>query len=260
MPASFPRLPRGVFVHCALVAALASSSLADTPLNDVQAAASEWARLRSETSRLETEWVAEREVLAASISGLSVQANQLEIERDTLLAQSKTARDEIAQMTADNVALAARIDRAGVNVDALARRLLALRPALPPRLSAALDLPFRSLAGEGLAAAERMRHTMTILNRCNQFNQTFVLSEEILTVTPGSEPRLLEVLYWGLAQACALDRSGGETFMGRPVNGAWTWEPAPDFAGQAARLIDIHQDTIEPAFVMLPAQIMGGDQ
>lgn len=243
---------------CILTASFPSTTTADTPLNDVQQAASQWAKLRSETSRLEKTWESERELLNASISGLSVHADQLAATRDTLAARTATAREEIEELTAANLATARRIDEAGERIAALAEKLIALRPALPPRLSAALELPYRSIASAEIAPADRMRHTMAILNRCNQFNQTFVLSEEILPVTPGGEPRLLEVIYWGLAQGCALDRSDGEAFVGRAIDGVWTWQPQPDLVGEITRLIDIHQDKISPAFVTIPAQVTEG--
>ena len=258
--ASRPRLTVGALIFCSILGPLIVPASADTPLNDVQAAASQWAKLRAETSRLEKDWDSEKEILRASTTGLSGQADQLAAERDTLTAQTAAGRAEIEALTAANLTTAQRIEAAGQRISELARHLIALRPALPPRLSAALELPFRSLASPDLAPAERMRHTMAILNRCNQFNQTFVLSEEILPVTPGGEPRLLEVIYWGLAQGCALDRSGNEAFVGRAVNGVWTWEPHPDLTAEIAELIDIHQDKEAPVFVTIPAQIMGGEK
>lgn len=255
-----PRVTRGGPAWCFLTLATLSTAIASTPLSDVQTAAAEWARLRAETTRLEKEWTSEKEVLRASTQGLEVRAGQLQAERDTLLADSAKARAEIAAKTAENTHTAERITEADQRIRQLATKLLALRPALPPRLSSALDLPYRSLAGTDVPPAERMKTAMAILNRCNQFNQTFVLSEEILPVTPGGEPRLLEIIYWGLAQACALDRAGGEAFVGRPVNGQWTWQPQPGLADEAARLIAIHQDKAAPDFVALPVQTKGGAQ
>ncbi len=260
MPELLPRLLRGGLVMSSLLASVVGSSFADTPLNDVQTAASTWARLRAETSRLEKDWAAEKAVLDASISGLNLQAEQLAAERDVLTARTASAREEIATKTAANLATAADIEAAGARIGKLAAQLVALRPALPPRLSAALELPYRSVAAPDLAVAERFRHAMTILNRCNQFNQSFVLAEEILPVAPGTEPRLLEIVYWGLAQAAALDRAHDQAFVGRPVDGVWTWQEQDGLAGDVAELLDVYQDKAPPAFVTLPAQITGGQR
>lgn len=242
-----------------LFAALLATGLAQaTPLNQVQTAAAEWAELRSETTRLETDWVTERALLQASITNLNLQADQLELERDTLVAETAKDRQELDDLTAANQLRAEQLAAASARIESLATELNAMRPALPPRLSAALDLPFRSIQSPDLSPADRMRHTMAILNRAQQFDRTFVLAEEVLTVAPGAEPRLLEVVYFGLAQACALDRSAGEAFMGRPIDGEWRWELVPGLEDDAARLIAVRADDIPPEFVNLPTQITGG--
>lgn len=256
-------LPRALSESLPLVGMAALSltlPASATPLNDVQAAAAEWARIRSETSRLETDWAAERQVLDASISGLRIQAEQAELEHEALVAESTKQRDEIAELTERNQINATKIEQTVDRVAALSAALIDLRPALPPRLSSALDLPYRSITIADLNPADRMRHTMAILNRCQQFDQTFVFAEEVLSVTPGEEERLLEVVYWGLAQACALDRSAGQAFIGRPIDGQWTWVAAPGLEDAAAQLIAVRQDQAPPDFVELPFQITGGEQ
>jgi len=229
-----------------------------TPLNDVQEAASEWARLRSETTRLETDWLAEKALLEASIGNLESRADSLDLEHEALIADAAKAQQEVDDLTAANQQRAADLEVASDRIAALAQELAALRPALPPRLSAALDLPFRTIANPDLSPADRMRHTMVILNRCQQFDQTFVMAEEVMAMTEGEEPRLLEVVYFGLAQACALDRSAEEAFIGRPVDGIWQWELVPGLAAEAAKLIAVRNDDIPPEFVELPIKVTGG--
>lgn len=240
--------------------AVSASIASATPLNDVQEAAAEWARLRSETTRLETDWLAERALLDASIGNLEAQADQLELEKEAFIAEAAKATQAVADLTAENQQRAADLQATTNRIAELAVQLAALRPALPPRLSAALDLPFRTIANPDLSPADRMRHTMAILNRCQQFDQTLVLTEEVLAITDGEEPRLLEVVYFGLAQACALDRSAEEAFIGRPVNGVWSWENVPGLAAEAAKLIAVRSDDIPPEFVELPLQITGGEE
>ncbi|MGY8739232.1 MAG: DUF3450 family protein [bacterium] len=260
MPFKLPSTYSGGLIKIVFASISLSLTAFASPLNDIQESAAEWSRIRSETSRLETDWSTEREVLDASISGLNIQADQLELENRALVAESTKHSDEIARLTARNQGNEARIDETVDRLTLLSAELIALRPALPPRLSAALDLPYRSIAGSDLKPADRMRHTMAILNRCQQFNQTFVLTEEIIPVESGGEDRLLEVVYWGLAQACALDRSASEAFIGRPIDGQWTWVPAPRLVEAATKLIDVRQDDVPPDFVSLPFQITGGEK
>ncbi|GAB5558365.1 MAG: hypothetical protein SynsKO_00120 [Synoicihabitans sp.] len=258
MRSPLPSAPSGVLTKLGLLSICASLTATATPLNDLQQAAAEWSRIRSETSRIEADWRSEREVLEASISGLEVRAEQLELEQQALAAESTKNRDVIARLTARNQADAARIDETVQRVEQLSQKLVELRPALPPRLSSALEVPYRTITESELQPADRMRHTMAILNRCQQFDRTFVMSEEILEMSAGAEPRLVEVVYWGLSQACALDRSANEAFIGRPVNGRWTWEAAPGFEAAAAKLLAVRADEAPPEFITLPFKMTGG--
>lgn len=234
--------------------------LAATSLDDVQNAAAEWARLRSETTRLETDWASERTLLEASIENLTLEADQLERERNADIAENRTNQETLTRLTADNAARTEAITTATAQLDQLTRDLQALRPALPPRLSSALDLAYRSLGTPDIPPADRLRHAVAILNRCQEFDQAFVLAEEALPLAPGQEPRLLEILYLGLAQACALDRTADEAYLGRPVDGTWQWTQVSGLAAEASRLIAVRRDELPPEFVSLPLQITGGDQ
>ena len=254
----FLRLARSQPFSGLLLFALFCSNSPATPLADVQTAATTWANLRSELTRLENDWTTEKEVLTASIAGLSQRAELMALEQETLLASTAKDRREIAELRTDNEARTQALSSANDRLVAVTAQLIALRPALPPRLSTALDLPYRSLAAAEIATGERAQHVMAILNRCNQFNQAFVFAEEIIPTQPGAEPQLLEVIYLGLAQACAIDRAANEAYVGRPVDGKWTWTPQTGLAGEVSNLIAIYQDRTEPVFVAVPMQVTGG--
>jgi hypothetical protein len=224
----------------------------------VQDSASKWAQLRTETNRLQTEGATDRSLLEATLINLTLQADELELQKQAEQAEAAKARQIVDDLVAANLKRQEDLETATNRVAKLSRELIALRSALPPRLSSALELPFLTIADPELIPADRMRHTMAILNRCQQFDQTYVFAEEVVTVTPGSEPRLLEVVYFGLAQACALDRSASKAYIGRPVDGTWQWENVPGLAAQAERLLEVREDIVPPEFVELPFQITGG--
>ena len=232
--------------------------LGDTPLQELQSSAKTWADLRSEMTRLESDWDSEKNVLTASISGLTQKAEQMALAQEALEAETAKDRREINELRDQNDAVAESLKQANTRMRGVAQKLLALRPALPPRLATALELPYKSLNSPELADGERAQHVMTILNRCNQFNQAFVLAEEIIPTSPGAEPQLLEIIYLGLAQACAIDRAANKAYVGRPVDGQWTWTAEPDLAAEIANMIAIYQDRAEPTFITVPMQVTGG--
>lgn len=137
----------------------------------------------------------------------------------------------------------------------MSARLTKLRPSLPPRLSSALEMSYRSLAAPALPAAERMQLNMTIINRCTQFNRSITSEEEVVDVGGDGNARLMDVLYWGLSHGYALDRTSGSAWLGFPGPQGWRWESHPEAAQSVAKLIAIYHDKADPEFVAVPAKV-----
>ena len=238
-----------------LAAAVAPLRAEPDPVEALEKAAGDWVKARAEAARLETEWRQQQPLLESMASGFVERATTLEGRRDFLLAKTARDREEIAGLQAANKASAEGIAATEAEFKVMTGRLLGLRPSLPPRLSAALELPYKSLADAGLTLGERAQLVMTVLNRCTQFNRTITCEEELLTLEPGREARLLEVIYWGLSHAYALDRHAGQVWFGSPGTQGWRWEPMADGAGQVAALIEVYRSRAEPRFVEVPARL-----
>ncbi len=244
-----------------LVPALARLPAAETlsPLA-VEQVASEWVKVRAETVRLETEWENERDLLASTVEGLKQRAAKLEDARDHLRAQTADERAELAALQEKKNAGSAEIVTARARLNALGERLRALRPKLPPRLAEALEFSFRSLEDPELGESERMQLTMTILNRCGQFNAAVTSGEEVLQPEGEAAPRALETIYWGLSHGYALDRASRSAWIGRPEATRWTWTAQPDAFAPAAKLVEIYNDRLDPELVVVPARVVGNPQ
>ena len=226
-----------------------------TPLETVEKSAGEWLKVRAESSRLETEWNTQRQLLDSIVHGLDERAQSLEVKRDYLRAKTAKDRDDLAKLATANQATSAGLRTVEEQLGALGPQLLQLRSALPPRLSTALELSYKSLAAPDLGLSQRMQLTMTILNRCQQFNRSIVCEEEVLQ--PGGEgpERQLEVIYWGLSHGYALDRPTGQVWFGSPGPERWQWEPLPDAAAQVAKLMAIYRGKAEPEFIEVPVRL-----
>jgi hypothetical protein len=238
-----------------LVLVLAHGAETETdPLGPSGKAASDWIKTRLETTRLEEAWTTERPLLETTINSLTERAQSLEEKRDLLTAATAKDREEIGTMEAKRKAASDDLHAAESRLQALVGKLVELRPSLPPRLSEALELPYRSLAGQGLGTGERMQLAMTILNRCAQFNRTVTYGDEVLTIDgePGGA-RSLEVIYWGLSYGYALDRAAGKAWLGTPGPHGWRWEPGQDSVQPVERLMAIYNDKADPDFVPVTA-------
>lgn len=241
-----------VQVGCAaLTLALAGAE----PIEQVQRASVEWARVRDETARLQAEWIAQRESLEAVLAALKSRRKELAVHRDSL--QAAVDQDSLQFATTERRANEARqhLGQVAARLAELVAVLQATRPYLPPRVSAGLELPFRSISDPKLGPAERMQHVMTILNRCAAFNAALTVTEEELALEHDGAARLLEVVYVGLSHGYALDRAHERAYLGRPSSTGWTWIAQHDATTAVARIIDVHREQSDPVFEFLPVQI-----
>ncbi len=226
---------------------------ASDPLGPGEKAASDWIKTRLETARVESAWASERPLLESTINGLKERAQTLEEKSDLLKATTAKDREEIATLQGKNKAAGDDLQGAETRLQALVGKLVDLRPALPPRLSEALELPYRSLANPGPGAGERMQLAMTILNRCALFNRTVTCGDEVLTIDGEQGAKSLEVIYWGLSHGYALDRAAGKAWHGVPGPRGWQWEPKPDAVRPVEKLMAVYNDKADPDFVAVPA-------
>jgi hypothetical protein len=225
------------------------------PLLSGENAASEWIKTRLETTRIRGEWTADRPILVATIAGLKERAQSLEEKRDLLKAKTAKDREDTESLEAKNKAASEDLSGVETRLQALVGQLTALRPSLPPRLSEALEMSYRSLGNTHQAAGERMQLAMTILNRCALFNRTVTCGEEVLAIEGEPGEKSLEVIYWGLSHGYALDSAAGKAWYGSPGPRGWQWAQAADATRSVARLIAIYNDRADPDFVVVPASL-----
>jgi len=235
-----------------LAAAFGADSAAD-PLAPGEKAASDWIKSRLETSRIEGAWVSEKPLLESTINGLKERAQSLEEKSDLLKASTAKDREEFETLQAKDKAAGDDLHAADARIKALVAKLVEMRPSLPPRLSEALELPYRSLANAGLAQGERMQLAMTVLNRCALFNRTVTCGDEVLTISGEQGAKSLEVIYWGLSHAYALDRAAGKAWYGAPGARGWQWDPSPAAVRPVVNLMAVYNDKADPDFVAVPA-------
>ncbi len=224
-------------------------------LDTVEKSAADWLKVRAETSRLETDWSTQRPLLESMARGLAERAQSLESRRDLLMAKTAKDREEQAQAEAANALVTETLKNTEAQLQVLTKSLLELRRRLPPRLSSALEVSFKSLKAPELTVGERMHLAVTVLNRCLQFNRGVTVEDEILTFDGTSGAKEAEVVYWGLSNAYALDRPAGKVWLGVPATEGWRWEPMSDGVEKVEKLIAIYRGKAEPEFVQIPARI-----
>jgi len=238
----------------ALVAAPSICPAAET-LETVTKSADEWVKMRVEATRVDTAWQEERTLVESMVAALNENAAAEEEKRE--LVKNRTAREraELEGLRAKIETEAADLRTFETRLGDLTAKLIALRPALPPRLSDALDMSYRSLENTELPPGERMQLAMNVLNRCTQFDRTITLGEDVVSPESGSPAKSLEVIYWGLSHGYAVDRAARTAWLGAPAGGEWRWEPKPDAFKSVMQLIAIANDKADPELINVPATV-----
>ena len=248
--------PRPVFGLLLLTVCLAAvPAHAADPIKEVGQTASEWVKTRAETVRLETAWTQNRVLLASTITGLKDRADRLQDKRDHLLSTTTEERAEQASLAAKLTESQASLHLTEARLTTLTEKVLRLRPQLPPRLSDALEMSYRSLAATEPSPGERMQLIMTVLNRCAQFNLSITQGDETLTLPGEPGPKSVDVIYWGLSHGYALDRTANKAWLGTPAATGWHWEPLADAAPAVTALFAIRRDEADPRLVQVPARL-----
>jgi hypothetical protein len=249
-----PLFQRAFAVLCVGLFVSPAASAAET-LETVEKSAGEWVKLRVETTRIETDWRAERGLMESMVAALEQRAAAMEEKRDLAKAKTAREREELEAMRAKNLAAHQDLQAAEARLKELNKNLAALRPSFPPRLSEALDLAFRSIADPALPVAERMQLTTTILNRCVQFNRLVSTGEDVLTLEGEPGAKSFEAIYWGLSHGYAIDRAARKAWLGAPEGGVWKWQPRPEAFDAVTKLIAVAGDKADPDFATVPARV-----
>lgn len=223
------------------------------PIDTLAKLSADWVKLRAETARIETDWANQRELLNSTVKAFEERARDLEAK--LALLKSKTAKDrgDLEEQEIENRRLAGQLQKLESHLNSFSEQLAKLRRRLPPKLSQALELPLLSLADPKLPGSERMAHTMTVLNRCVQFNRSISFGEEIVAAPGEDKPKLLQTVYWGLSHGYAYDKTAHKAWFGAPGPEGWQWTACHESESAVGDLIASFDEKAEPHYVPVPA-------
>jgi hypothetical protein len=247
-------ISRAVVAAAAVLYAGVAGGAPSNPVDTLAKLSLEWVTIRAETARIETEWASQRELLSSTVTVFEDRARDAEAQRDLLKARTAKDRADLEAQEIENRRLAGELGALENHLVEVRERLTVLRPRLPPKLSQALELPLLSLADPNLPAAERMAHTMTVLNRCVQFNRTITFGEEIVAAPGATSPKLMQTVYWGLSHGYAYDKAARQSWFGAPAADGWQWTACHESESAIRELIETFDEKAEPKYVPVPAR------
>lgn len=234
---------------------------APSPTETLRATMGEWIDTMRKVQAEEDNWTRDQEVLGNYREGLETEIADLK-ERIEAAKNRKDGADK------ESLELSATRDQFATAREALVseiRRLEGLFNTtlgiIPPPLraeprvgqmieefEAAAALP-EDKAEEGIS--KRLLTLVNLVTEVEKFQQTVVVRPELHRDAQDREFNM-QVVYFGLSAAYAVNQDSTFAIVGRPTAEGWQYEPRPDLANDIQSMLAAILGDAEPAFTNLP--------
>ncbi len=223
------------------------SLAADTTAHQIDDLTRQWLQTEQQTTRLITRWQEEKPLAEQRLELLRAEKEQLTNmleRRDQKGDEVDQKREELLQQQSELEA-----EQAGTEalISALAARLDAFKPMLPPPLQSTWD----SAAGED--SSNQLRLQLARLSSLKEFNERVTLHSMRLTPDEATDSVLVRQVYLGASQAWFSSADGTYTGTGSVEDGQWVWRFRDDIDSDAVlRAIAVAEKQVPAAIVPLP--------
>lgn len=227
---------------------LAAQSSAGLTTDRMDQLTRQWLDTERQATHLSSDWQQQKPLLEQRIGLLQAEQQQLQ----GLLQQNNDSSDDVEQQRNQLLAQQAQLETQQASTSAaltsLQARLDTLYPLLPPPLQEGWQ------SAQQTNSSETLRLQLARLTRLKEFNERVSLHSMRLTDNSGNEV-LVQQLYLGLAQAWFSSANGEYRGYGRVENGQWHWHFSNDIDATAVLdAIAIVEKQKPAANISLPLQ------
>lgn len=232
-----------------------------TATEELRISVAQWVETMSRIQQEENDWARDQEVLLNYKEGLTKEIEDLN-ER---IASAETRKQGADKQSLDKSGERAKFVAAKEELTATVRRLeqavSAKIPLFPtplqtdPKVAQAIEDLKRDLAlpDDKLDSnvSKRLLNLITLVAEAEKFQQTVHIRPELHTDKSGREFNM-QVIYFGLAMAYAVNEDGSFALSGKPSSQGWVFEESPKLAGAIQNLIGAATGNQDAAFIKLP--------
>lgn len=226
-------------------------------LEETRLALGKWIETQQIISKERNEWQQGKEILRGRIELVSKEIALLKekiAQSESAVSESNKKRDELVAENDALKAVATQLNSAVTALEDQIRKLAKLMPEpVTTKMAPLMQRIPTDSAAKRVSTAERFQNVLGVLNELNKANSEITVAYEIRTLADGTSSEV-QVIYVGLAQAYYLSPRG-EAGVGRPSEGGWKWQPAPEASNDILLALEIIQGKHSPAFVSLPLTI-----
>ena len=250
-----------IYLLFALAAPALCQDIKPSPTEELRLSVGRWIETMTAVQQEENDWKRDKEVLQNYKEGLEKEIGDLKEQiasaETRKLGADKASLDKVAErdlyLSAKNE-LSATVRQLEEN---LSKRLAVFPPALAsePKVAQAIEDLKRDLAlpadQRDTQVSKRLLNLITLVGEAEKFQQTVHIRPELHKDKSGREYNM-QVLYFGLAMAYAVNEDNSLALTGRPGADGWKFEEAPALAGDIRKLIASTAGEQDAAFIQLP--------
>lgn len=233
-----------------------------TPTEELRVTVNEWVETMRKIQQEENDWTRDQEVLSNYREGLEKEIADLKEKIADAKTKKAGADTESLKQTGERDRFVAAKDELAKLVRTLEESMSAKLPLIPaplraePKVSQAIEDLERDMKlpedkrAEGVS--KRLLNLINLTSEIEKFQQTVVLRQELRTDAAGREFNM-EVIYFGLSAAYAVNEDGSLALVGKPTEkDGWKFEECKELAAGIRKLIDCTTGDSDPAFITLP--------
>jgi hypothetical protein len=243
------------------VAQDASSKSSVTPTEELRNSVREWVETKRKIQQEENDWKRDLEVLQNYKEGLEKEiADLTEQIKDAKNRKAGADQESLNQSAQRDRYVAAKSEMATI-VRGFEESLMLKIPSFPPPLAKEakvaqgiedlkrdMSLPTEK-RGENLS--KRLLNVVNLLTEAEKFQQTVHVRSELHQDRQGKEFNM-QVVYFGLAMAYAVNEDGSFALVGRPTSDGWKFDEREDLSGDISKLLAATTGEAEAIFTNLP--------
>lgn len=244
-----------------VTASVTAQETAVTPTEELRTSVREWVETMRKIQQEENDWSRDQEVLQNYKEGLEKEIADLKQQ----ITDAKTRKAGADQESLDKVAerdryVAAKTEMTTI-VRGLEESLMEKIPYFPeplakePKVAQGIEDLKRDIAmpaeRRGESVSKRLLNVVNLLSEAEKFQQTVHVRPELHKDSQGREFNV-QVVYFGLAMAYAVNEDGTFALVGRPRSDGWKFEEKPDLATDITKLLAATTGEADATFINLP--------
>ncbi len=232
-----------------------------TPTEELRTSVREWVETMRKIQQEENDWARDQEVLSNYKEGLEKEIADLKEQ----IASAKTRKDGADKESLDKIAERDLFVKAKEDMTAITRSLeeslMAKIPFFPepllkdPKVAQGIEDLKRDFAlppeKRGESVSKRLLNVVNLLGEAEKFQQTVSVRPELHRDSQGREFNV-QVVYFGLAMAYAVNEDGTFALVGRPGPEGWKFEERKDLAPDIVKLLAATTGEADATFINLP--------